>query len=101
MPNPTNRKRIPHPALPAPFSKNPMEAPAWSRKRRDDPPPGARASKFVRSSSHLAVKHETVRALERGGIRPVIDRSFGLDTLGEAFQYEQSGAHFGKIVVEW
>ena len=42
-----------------------------------------------------------VRALERGGIRPVIDKSFGLDALGEAFQYEQSGSHFGKIVVEW
>ena len=42
-----------------------------------------------------------VRALEKGGLRPVIDRRFTLDALGEAFAYEQSGAHFGKIVVEW
>ena len=46
-------------------------------------------------------QQDFVRALERGGIRPVLDRSFTLDTLGEAFEHEQSGAHFGKIVAEW
>ena len=42
-----------------------------------------------------------VRALETGGIRPVIDSSYGLDTLGDAFAHQQAGAHFGKIVAEW
>src|SRR3954467_1618766 len=42
-----------------------------------------------------------VRALEVTGLQPVIDRSFGLDRLTEAFRYEESGAHFGKICVEF
>lgn len=46
-------------------------------------------------------QQDFVRALERSDVRPVIDRSFGLDTLGDAFRYQQSAAHFGKIVAEW
>ncbi|MGE4337772.1 MAG: NAD(P)-dependent alcohol dehydrogenase [Pigmentiphaga sp.] len=42
-----------------------------------------------------------VAALEQTGIRPVIDRSFALEQLAEAFHFQQSGAHFGKVVVEW
>jgi NADPH:quinone reductase-like Zn-dependent oxidoreductase len=48
-----------------------------------------------------AAQQDFVHAVEAGGIRPVIDRSFGLDTLGEAFEHQASGAHFGKIVAEW
>ncbi|WP_300395589.1 NAD(P)-dependent alcohol dehydrogenase [Henriciella sp.] len=46
-------------------------------------------------------QEDFVRALEKGGIKPVIDERFGLDTLGDAFRHQQSGAHFGKIVAEW
>jgi len=46
-------------------------------------------------------QQEFVRALETTGIRPVIDRRFPLDRLGEAFQYEMDGSHFGKIGIEW
>ena len=42
-----------------------------------------------------------VRALDATGIRPVVDRRFPLDRLADAFAYETSGAHFGKIGVEW
>jgi len=42
-----------------------------------------------------------VAALEQTGIRPVIDRSFALDALADAFRFQESGGHFGKIVVEW
>ena len=42
-----------------------------------------------------------VRALEVMGFKPVIDRRFKLDQLADAFRYEKSGAHFGKIVVEF
>jgi NADPH:quinone reductase-like Zn-dependent oxidoreductase len=42
-----------------------------------------------------------VRALEAMNVRPVIDRSFELSTLADAFQHETSGQHFGKIVVEF
>jgi NADPH:quinone reductase-like Zn-dependent oxidoreductase len=42
-----------------------------------------------------------VTALEVTGIRPVIDRRFALDQLADAFRFEESGSHFGKIGVEW
>jgi NADPH:quinone reductase-like Zn-dependent oxidoreductase len=41
-----------------------------------------------------------VRALETTGIKPVIDKTFPLAQLGDAFRYEASGGHFGKICVE-
>lgn len=37
--------------------------------------------------------------LDHHQIRPVIDRSFPLEALAEAFRYEESGSHFGKIVI--
>ena len=46
-------------------------------------------------------QQEFVRALEATGIRPVIDRRFALADLAEAFAFEQSGGHFGKIGIEW
>jgi NADPH:quinone reductase-like Zn-dependent oxidoreductase len=46
-------------------------------------------------------QQDFVRAIEATGLQPVIDRSFGLDALAEAFRYEESGAHFGKICVEF
>ncbi|WP_447355007.1 zinc-binding dehydrogenase [Klebsiella quasipneumoniae] len=33
--------------------------------------------------------------------RPVIDKVFDFAALPDAFRYLQSGAHFGKICVEW
>ncbi len=46
-------------------------------------------------------QRDYVAALERTGIRPVIDRRFGLDTLADAFRWQEQGGHFGKIVAEW
>jgi NADPH:quinone reductase-like Zn-dependent oxidoreductase len=42
-------------------------------------------------------QQDFVRALEATGIRPAIDRVFPLEQAAEAFRYEASGAHFGKI----
>jgi NADPH:quinone reductase-like Zn-dependent oxidoreductase len=42
---------------------------------------------------------DMVRALEVTGIKPVIDSTFALEKLGDAFRHEESGAHFGKICV--
>ncbi|MGM0431073.1 MAG: zinc-dependent alcohol dehydrogenase family protein [Pseudomonadota bacterium] len=42
-----------------------------------------------------------VRALEANGVKPVIDRTFALEELADAFRYEESGKHFGKICVEF
>lgn len=38
-------------------------------------------------------QEDMVRALKACSLRPVIDRTFGLDTLVETFRYRESGAH--------
>ena len=40
-----------------------------------------------------------VAGLESTGLRPVIDRSFDLADLAQAFEYQMSGRHFGKICI--
>ena len=47
------------------------------------------------------MQRDLVAWLDTTDIRPIIDRSFPLDQLGQAAAYEESGAHFGKIAVEW
>ncbi|OAT38880.1 zinc-dependent alcohol dehydrogenase family protein [Proteus myxofaciens] len=42
-----------------------------------------------------------VKALEVMNKKPIIDSTFKYAELGEAFAYQQSGAHLGKICVEW
>ena len=46
-------------------------------------------------------QQEFVRALDGGGLKPVVDRRFPLDQLADAFRFEMSGGHFGKIGIEW
>ena len=41
-----------------------------------------------------------VRAIDANGIKPVIDRTFPLAELPDAFRYQQGGNLFGKICVE-
>ncbi len=45
-------------------------------------------------------QHDLSVFLGAHGIRPVLDRSFRLENLADAFRYQQSGAHFGKIVID-
>lgn len=47
------------------------------------------------------MQEDMVRAITLSGMKPVIDRSFAFDQLADAFRYQESGAHFGKIVVEY
>ncbi len=42
-----------------------------------------------------------VRALDVTGIRPVVDRTFALEELGDAFRHQETGSHFGKIALAW
>lgn len=42
-----------------------------------------------------------IRAIEANRIRPIIDRSFALEAIADAFRHQASGAHFGKICLEW
>lgn len=43
---------------------------------------------------------DMVRAIEKNGITPVIDRSYPLEQLGDAFRHLQSGGHVGKICID-
>lgn len=48
-----------------------------------------------------AQQQAMIRAIDANGLRPVIDRSFGLEQLAEAFRYQETNQHFGKIVLEF
>lgn len=43
---------------------------------------------------------DMVRGIAASGIRPVIDRSFALADLAQALRHLDSGAHFGKVVID-
>lgn len=45
-------------------------------------------------------QQDFVKALEVSKIKPVIDSTFTLDSLAEAFEYEGAGKHFGKICID-
>lgn len=53
---------------------------------------------IVGSRSH---QQDLVRAIEANGIRPIIDHTFSLNEIAEAFRLQQSGQHFGKICLEF
>lgn len=50
---------------------------------------------------HRRQQQDYVNALNLQASRPVIDKVFDFAALPDAFRYLQSGAHFGKICVEW
>lgn len=43
---------------------------------------------------------DMIRAIDSIGLKPVIDKVFELKDIVEAFRYEASGAHFGKICLK-
>jgi NADPH:quinone reductase-like Zn-dependent oxidoreductase len=42
-----------------------------------------------------------VRAIDATGLKPVVDRTFPLDRIADAFRLEESGGHFAKICLEY
>ena len=46
-----------------------------------------------------AMQDSMVRAVENGGIRPVIDANYDLSEIAAAFAYQASAKHFGKITL--
>nr|WP_314877163.1 NAD(P)-dependent alcohol dehydrogenase [uncultured Pseudomonas sp.] len=44
-----------------------------------------------------AQQQAMVRAIDANGLRPVVDKHFELEQIVEAFQYQESNRHFGKI----
>jgi NADPH:quinone reductase-like Zn-dependent oxidoreductase len=45
-------------------------------------------------------QQEMIRAINANGMRPVIDRHFPLSNIVEAFQYQETNQHFGKICLD-
>lgn len=43
---------------------------------------------------------DMVRAINAARLRPIIDRHFKLDEIADAFRYQASGQHVGKIVLD-
>ncbi len=46
-------------------------------------------------------QQDMVRALDGFDWRPVVDRSYPLEDLAEAFAWQKAGRHFGKICLTW
>lgn len=44
---------------------------------------------------------DMIRAIDANGMHPIIDRSFPLENIVDAFRYQESNQHFGKIVLEF
>lgn len=44
-------------------------------------------------------QEDMIAAIEANGIRPVIDKTFPLDSIADAFAHQASQKHFGKIVL--
>lgn len=40
---------------------------------------------------------DMIRAIDANGIKPVIDRTFALDEIADAFRHQAAGKHFGKV----
>jgi len=53
------------------------------------------------AAQDAAAVPDYIAALDQAGIRPVLDRTFGLDELADAFRHQQAGAHFGKVCAAW
>ncbi len=44
---------------------------------------------------------DMIRAIERCGMEPIIDRTFPLEEIVSAFRHQESNKHFGKICLEF
>ena len=47
------------------------------------------------------MQNEMIRFIEAHNIKPLIDKQFGFTEIEDAFKYQESGQHFGKIVLAW
>ena len=46
-------------------------------------------------------QEDMVRAINASGLKPVVDKIFPLEDLADAFRYQETGKHFGKICLEF
>ena len=45
-------------------------------------------------------QQDMVKAIDANHMRPVVDKVFPLESIVEAFQYQETNKHFGKICLE-
>jgi NADPH:quinone reductase-like Zn-dependent oxidoreductase len=45
-------------------------------------------------------QQEMVKAIDANGMRPIVDKVFPLENIVDAFQYQETNKHFGKICLE-
>jgi len=50
---------------------------------------------------NVEMQNKMIDAINISGMKPIIDKSFAFDELADAFRYQESGKHFGKIVLEY
>lgn len=48
----------------------------------------------------LTQQQEMVRAIDANGLKPVVDRVFAVEDMVQAFQYQETNQHFGKICLQ-
>lgn len=48
-----------------------------------------------------AMQEKMISAIEINDIHPVLDKNFAFDELAQAFEYQATGSHFGKITVSY
>jgi NADPH:quinone reductase-like Zn-dependent oxidoreductase len=48
-----------------------------------------------------ALQQDMIRAIDLNRIRPIVDRQYPLEGLAEAFRYQETGRHFGKICLSF
>jgi NADPH:quinone reductase-like Zn-dependent oxidoreductase len=41
-----------------------------------------------------------IRAIDAAGMKPVVDKVFPLENIVDAFRYQESNQHFGKICLQ-
>ncbi|MGK0374402.1 MAG: NADPH:quinone reductase-like Zn-dependent oxidoreductase [Arenicella sp.] len=48
-----------------------------------------------------SMQRDMVKAINTTAWKPIIDKSFALTELADAFRYQETGQHFGKIVLQY
>ena len=46
-------------------------------------------------------QQDMVRGIEATGIKPIIDKTFALEQIADAFRYQEQQQHFGKICLDY
>jgi NADPH:quinone reductase-like Zn-dependent oxidoreductase len=47
-----------------------------------------------------AQQQDMVKAIDANGMRPMVDKVFPLENIVDAFKYQESNQHFGKICLQ-